>query len=749
MTIEALKNNFVRLCLERGALMYGDFTLNSGVKSDVFFNSGVLSDAESFGALVDLLVQLLVDSQLEFDVLIGLPYKGISIAAAICVKYWERTGRLVSYAYHRKELKDHGEKSLFVGHDRAFAPGTRVVIIDDVLTSGKALFNGIDLVQPLGVSIVGVVVILNREAAHGIGEGRAALHLQLLQPLHDLLHQSRVDQVDRQVAAERRRQVAHQRHGQLVVAHGEVLRRRLHHLLRKLQDAAHVAAQQGQLVRALLPVEDAGERKQRALAQVRLDLAVHDARHVAGQLHARLAGVHHVGPPLPHYHNLHELRQVGEGVGTAHAVQQRAGSQQRVLVDVLLQDQTQTSPEALHVGHVLHPGQQHLNHAADGLLARTRLGAAVFGAHRLREHPLEVLQHAAHLRPARVTGVGDEAAQAAVGRGEEVAFHGVVPAGAPHQRVADLGEHGVHHLVRDLHLRLAFGQLVEEPADVCRHARRLVERQHDLGHVAARVVQRAQRARVRSLHDVAVGEHRGLAVVPLRVVEVVVDELEDGRHDVVLDRLGAERQAHARRHGERPGVAVKVLELVQRHRVQDLRQQERDDLLDDAMARLGVLVLGLDLRLADGVPELKRGDRNLLDARVDGVPEQRHDVLQARDDEVVVVGHQLNQAVVRCRPDVVAVSGGAVVANRLHDRVPLARNSHVAAHEGQDVLEADHHRLPAAVVRHERPLNDRRQQPVALCLREELGPVVVVHRRQVFDQVAQAGQRAPAGLDFV
>ncbi|CDR97858.1 orotate phosphoribosyltransferase, putative [Babesia bigemina] len=180
MAMESYKDNLMRLCLDRGALMYGDFTLNSGLKSDVFFNSGVLSDAESFSALVEVQVQLLIDQKLDFDVLIGLPYKrpesvaatavprnGISMAAAIAMKYWERTGKRVSFGYHRKEPKDHGEGSLFVGAPSAFAPGTRVVVIDDVLTTGKALFKGIDLVQPLGVNVVGVVVILNREPTHG------------------------------------------------------------------------------------------------------------------------------------------------------------------------------------------------------------------------------------------------------------------------------------------------------------------------------------------------------------------------------------------------------------------------------------------------------------------------------------------------------------------------------------------------------------------------------------------------------
>lgn len=75
MTVETLKSKFISLCLDRKALMYGSFTLNSGVESNVFFNSGVLSDAESFSTLVDLLVAILVESKLDFDVIIGLPYK--------------------------------------------------------------------------------------------------------------------------------------------------------------------------------------------------------------------------------------------------------------------------------------------------------------------------------------------------------------------------------------------------------------------------------------------------------------------------------------------------------------------------------------------------------------------------------------------------------------------------------------------------------------------------------------------------
>ncbi|KAK2197064.1 bifunctional Orotate phosphoribosyltransferase/Phosphoribosyltransferase-like/Orotate phosphoribosyl transferase domain/Phosphoribosyltransferase domain [Babesia duncani] len=162
-----LKQKLIERCKQQKAIHHGKFVLNCGIESNVYFNSGILTDAQSFSLLCDVLVTLLVNSKIEFDAIIGLPYKSIPIAAQVCVGYFERTGKNVSFGYHRKEVKDHGEGSLYVGAPNVFAKGTKVVILDDVLTSGKALYRALDLLEPLGLDIVAFVVIINREVEYG------------------------------------------------------------------------------------------------------------------------------------------------------------------------------------------------------------------------------------------------------------------------------------------------------------------------------------------------------------------------------------------------------------------------------------------------------------------------------------------------------------------------------------------------------------------------------------------------------
>ncbi|WWC72220.1 orotate phosphoribosyltransferase [Kwoniella pini CBS 10737] len=154
------KVTFIEAAIENGVLLFGEFTLKSGRKSPYFFNAGLLYTGSLLSSTSKAYAKILNSSRIpEFDVLFGPAYKGIALAAITAVDL-SRQGREVGFAYNRKEKKDHGEGGALVG-----APlKGRIVIIDDVLTSGKAIREAIDIIktQP-EAKLVGVVQLVDRQ----------------------------------------------------------------------------------------------------------------------------------------------------------------------------------------------------------------------------------------------------------------------------------------------------------------------------------------------------------------------------------------------------------------------------------------------------------------------------------------------------------------------------------------------------------------------------------------------------------
>jgi orotate phosphoribosyltransferase len=151
------KQKFIDFLIAQDVLKFGEFTLNSGRVSPYFFNLGAVSDGAGFAELGQAYAQTIIDAGIEFDVLFGPAYKGIPIAVATATALATH-GVHVSVAYNRKEAKDHGEGGQLVG---AEVKG-RVLLVDDVLTSGKAIRQSVDLITQTDAEIVGTVIALDR-----------------------------------------------------------------------------------------------------------------------------------------------------------------------------------------------------------------------------------------------------------------------------------------------------------------------------------------------------------------------------------------------------------------------------------------------------------------------------------------------------------------------------------------------------------------------------------------------------------
>ena len=161
MSIEApdptVAREFVEFAVESGVLKFGEFRTKAGRLSPYFFNSALFDDGAKLLRLAEFYARRLLDSRLDFDLLFGPAYKGITLAAAVAIEFGLR-GRAVPFAYNRKEAKDHGEGGLVVG-----APlRGRAVIVDDVITDGASKRESVELLRQGGAEPVAVLIALDR-----------------------------------------------------------------------------------------------------------------------------------------------------------------------------------------------------------------------------------------------------------------------------------------------------------------------------------------------------------------------------------------------------------------------------------------------------------------------------------------------------------------------------------------------------------------------------------------------------------
>lgn len=152
------QNEFLDFAIATGVLCFGEFTLKSGRLSPYFFNSGLFNTGESLARLGRYYAQSIADSGIEFDCIFGPAYKGIPLVATASVALFDHHQRNVPYVFNRKEAKDHGEGGVTVG---AKLEG-RVLIIDDVISSGMSVDESVEIIRAAGATPAGVSISLDR-----------------------------------------------------------------------------------------------------------------------------------------------------------------------------------------------------------------------------------------------------------------------------------------------------------------------------------------------------------------------------------------------------------------------------------------------------------------------------------------------------------------------------------------------------------------------------------------------------------
>lgn len=160
--MEAYKQEFIEFMVESQVLKFGDFTLKSGRKSPFFMNAGAYVTGTQLRRLGEYYAKAIHDNYgLDFDVLFGPAYKGIPLSVATTMAISELYGKDIRYCSNRKEVKDHGDTGILLGSQ--IKDGDRVVIIEDVTTSGKSIEETFPILKAQGdVEIKGLMVSLNR-----------------------------------------------------------------------------------------------------------------------------------------------------------------------------------------------------------------------------------------------------------------------------------------------------------------------------------------------------------------------------------------------------------------------------------------------------------------------------------------------------------------------------------------------------------------------------------------------------------
>ena len=160
--MEAYKQEFIEFMIDCQALKFGNFTLKSGRKSPFFMNAGAYVTGTQLKRLGEYYAKAIHDNYgLDFDVLFGPAYKGIPLSVATTMAISELYGVDIRYCSNRKEVKDHGDTGILLGSK--IKDGDRVVIIEDVTTSGKSIEETFPIIQAQGnVEIKGLMVSLNR-----------------------------------------------------------------------------------------------------------------------------------------------------------------------------------------------------------------------------------------------------------------------------------------------------------------------------------------------------------------------------------------------------------------------------------------------------------------------------------------------------------------------------------------------------------------------------------------------------------
>lgn len=204
--MESYKQEFIEFMVDCQVLKFGEFVLKSGRKSPFFMNAGAYVTGSQLRKLGEYYAKAIYDNYgSDFDVLFGPAYKGIPLSVATTIAFSQLYSKEIRYCSNRKEVKDHGDVGILLGSD--LHDGDRVVIIEDVTTSGKSIEETFPILRAqANVDVVGLMVSLNRQERgraqqnalaeireiYGIETGAIVTMEEVVEHLHNKVYNGRV-----------------------------------------------------------------------------------------------------------------------------------------------------------------------------------------------------------------------------------------------------------------------------------------------------------------------------------------------------------------------------------------------------------------------------------------------------------------------------------------------------------------------------------------------------------------------------
>ncbi|MEN2998203.1 MAG: orotate phosphoribosyltransferase [Brevinematia bacterium] len=154
------RSRFIEFLIDSEVIRFGEFVTKSGRKTPYFIDFGRYSDGEKLSTLGKFYAEVVNENFPEVTLLFGPAYKGISLSIVTATKLYENYGKNVKVCYNRKEIKDHGEGGIIIGN---ISQEDKVVIVEDVITSGGSIRESIEILKSNGnPKVLGAVVSVNR-----------------------------------------------------------------------------------------------------------------------------------------------------------------------------------------------------------------------------------------------------------------------------------------------------------------------------------------------------------------------------------------------------------------------------------------------------------------------------------------------------------------------------------------------------------------------------------------------------------